>query len=295
MNSSTRYHTTTGHFGIGFRRGWSEWQRDLDSWASWAQSNGFACVDIGNDADQILSTPALQGLPVGSVDLAEWKGMISANPETRTAAVDRNAAYIRACAARGVSRYFVVMLPEDPSAPPRDAFGWMVDSYRRLVPVLEECGGRVVIEGWPGPGAQCCNPEGLRALFGECPSPAMGINYDPSHLIRMGIDPIRFLEEFVGRVGHVHGKDTEIFQEAVYEVGWSLPPLERESHGFGGTYWRYTLPGHGTMRWTRAFEILEAEGYDGFVSIELEDERFNGTPEGEQKGLILSRDYLAGC
>ena len=34
-------------------------------------------------------------------------------------------------------------------------------------------------------------------------------------------------------------------------------------------------------------------GYQGMVSIELEDENFNGSEAGEKRGLIVSRDYLA--
>ena len=67
----------------------------------------------------------------------------------------------------------------------------MVDSLNALSLALEAAGGRLVIEGWPGPGALCCTPETYRATFRECPSPAIGVNYDPSHLLRMGIDPIR--------------------------------------------------------------------------------------------------------
>ena len=49
------------------------------------------------------------------------------------------------------------------------------------------------------------------------------------------------------------------------------------------------------MRWTEAFRILTEAGYTGGVSIELEDENFNGTDEGEKQGLILSQQFLAGC
>jgi sugar phosphate isomerase/epimerase len=171
----------------------------------------------------------------------------------------------------------------------------MVDSYGRLAPTLEECGGRIVIEGWPGPGALCCTPETIRALLEEIDSPAMGINYDPSHLIRMGIDPLWMLSEFAGRVGHIHGKDTEILAERQYELGTEQPPTFAEPIGFGGGHWRYTIPGHGQMRWTKALQILAEAGYDGMVSIELEDADFNGSEEGEKLGLLLGKRFLEGC
>ena len=39
--------------------------------------------------------------------------------------------------------------------------------------------------------------------------------------------------------------------------------------------------------------MLKAAGYDGAISIELEDENFNGTEEGEKRGFLASRDFLA--
>jgi len=286
--------TATGDFGIGFRRGWSAWQRDLDHVILWANANTFAAVDLGNDADVAGPRVIAAGGRIGSVDLPECKGMISADPATRNAAVAKNTAYIECCAGFGALVHFAVMLPEDPGKAPDENFRFMVESFRKLAPAMERANAKLVIEGWPGPGALCCNPEGCRAFFHECPSPAMGLNYDPSHLIRMGIDPIRFLREFSSRVYHVHGKDTEIIPEAVYEFGLSLPPILAKGHGFGSTFWRYTIPGHGMTRWGEAFRILVAAGYSGLVSIELEDEEFNGTEEGEKRGLILSRDFLQG-
>ena len=66
-------------------------------------------------------------------------------------------------------------------------------------------------------------------------------------------------------------------------------------HDFGGICWRYTIPGHGCARWTEAFSILERAGYKGGVSIELEDENFNGTAEGEKLALTLAGQFLAGA
>ncbi|HEX8234776.1 MAG TPA: hypothetical protein VF600_02380 [Abditibacteriaceae bacterium] len=61
----------------------------------------------------------------------------------------------------------------------------------------------------------------------------------------MGIDPIRFLKEFASRVGHVHGKDTEIINDDLYEYGWEQPATFKENPAFGTTAWRYTIPGQG--------------------------------------------------
>jgi len=288
--------TYTGQFPIGFRVGGSEWQRDLPTLIDWAKSSGFSRLDLKKDADSTASTVVDAGLQIGSVDLVAWKEMISVDPETRRKAVENQMAYIeKVCAITGPMRFFVVMLPEDPSLPAKQNFDLMVESYRQTAAVLERHGSQIVIEGWPGPGALACTPETVRALFQQIPSPAMGLNYDPSHLVRLGIDPMRFLEEFVGRVYHVHGKDTWVYENARYEYGIERRSAFDAGHDYGANIWRYTIPGRGLCDWTGVLARLQQAGYNGAVCIELEDECYNGTTEGEQRGLIESRDFLAGC
>lgn len=285
--------TRTGNFDLGFRRGWSDWQRDLSKALAWAKANELGVIDLGNDADGLASQVNAAGLRVGSADLKLWSGLIDADKAKLEESISVNADYISACAAEGVLNFFAVMLPADPSKSRADNFDLMVAGLKALAPHLEKHGAKLVVEGWPGPGALACTPEGYRAMVKAVPSPAIGINYDPSHLIRMGIDPIRFVEEFADRVFHVHGKDTEIITEAVYEYGTEQPATHAKGHGFGSTFWRYTIPGHGQMRWGRAFEILAKAGYQGAVCIELEDENFNGTEDGEKAGILAGARFLA--
>jgi sugar phosphate isomerase/epimerase len=285
--------TRTGKFGIGFRRG-GGWQGDLGALIDWARANDFACIDLGADVEAVQQVIAA-GLGVGSVDLPDWQGMIAKDPAQRKEAVARNAQSIEACAAAGAKNFFVVMLPEDPSAKRNKNFEYMVDSYAALTPTFAKCKVKFGIEGWPGAGALCCSPETIRRFFDEIGSDAAGMNFDPSHLIRMGIDPLRFLREFADRVTHVHGKDTEVFDDRVYELGTEQPAAFTESFGFGSGFWRYVIPGHGPTRWGEVFKILEGVGYKGYVSIELEDENFNGTEEGEKNGFVFSRRFLESC
>jgi len=287
--------TRTGGFPLGFRRGGSNWQKDLGGLIAWAKENDLEVIDLGKDGDHTAKPVVDAGLRVGSVDLPEWQGMISPDGAKRAEAVARNAEYVRACAACGPVNHFLVMLPEKPELPRAENYGYMIESLGELVPVLEEHDARLSIEGWPGPGALCCTPEALRALFKEYPSEAMGINYDPSHLIRMCIDPLRFLREFVGRVCHVHGKDTELLTENYYEFGIEQPPTFAQRIHFGSVTWRYTIPGHGIMRWTEALRILEANGYAGCVSIELEDANFYADAEAQQLGILQGVRFLQGA
>ena len=284
--------TRTGSFPIGFRRGRSTWQSDPETLAAWAAANEITVIDLGTDAPRSLPVFVDAGMRIGSIDLATVKPMVSPDKGKRAEAVAQNAEHISTC---GAANYFLAVLPEDPGLPRSENFGYMVESFGELMPVLEANNARLVIEGWPGPGALCCTPEGYRALFDELPSPAVGINYDPSHLIRQGIDPLRFLGEFGERVYHAHGKDTELLSENLYEYGNEQPPTFAQKIRFGSLHWRYTIPGQGCMRWSQAFGMLDALGYQGCVSIELEDANFNGTTQGEQFGILQGARFLAGC
>ena len=287
--------TRTGSFPIGFRRLWFEWHKDLPALIAWAKENQFGVIDLGGDAEESLPLLVKSGLRSGSVDLVEFKALLSPDAETRRKAVEKNVARIKACSAFGPVNFFTVMLPEKPELPREENCRYMVESYRQLAPALEATGSKIVIEGWPGPGALCCTPETYGAFFRECSSPAFGVNYDPSHLIRMGVDPLRFLREFTARVFHVHGKDTELFPEALYTYGTEQPATFGKDHGFGARHWRYTIPGHGIAPWTEIFGVLEKAGYKGAVSVELEDENFNAGSEKEKAGLIHSRNFLQGA
>lgn len=289
--------TTTGSFSIGFRRGWGDWQKNLANVISYAKGGGFEAIDVGAvdvaDVKQIVAA----GLRVGTVDLKAWTDLASADAGKRKAAAQLNTEYVKQVVAAGCKNFFVVVIPEDHAKARKDNFAYAVDGYGQLCNAIASTGAKLSIEGWPGGGPHysslACTPADYRAFLKEL-GPAAGVNFDPSHLIRMGCDPVRFLNEFASRVVHVHGKDTEILEDELYEHGNLQPATFAKGHGFGGHHWRYTLPGHGCARWTKLFAILNAVGYKGCVCVELEDERFNGTEAGEKRGLEASRDFLTG-
>ena len=287
--------TRTGQFPIGFRRGGGEWQKDLPKLCRWAREQGFEALDISRCTADDVRAVQQAGLRIGTVDLLDLRGLLSPDAAKRRDAVARNTDFMRNMAGAGAKLFFVVIVPEAPDRPRLENYKLAVESYAQLGAAAEKLGARILIEGYPGGGLLphlCCNPETCRALFKDAGAPALGINYDPSHLIRMGIDHLRFAEEFGARVGHVHAKDTELIGEAAYEYGLYQPSVFNKAHGYGSFVWRYTLPGHGCARWTRLFQILKSAGFGGIVSVELEDENFNGTEAGEKSGLLASLAFL---
>jgi sugar phosphate isomerase/epimerase len=290
--------TRTGQFRIGFRTGWSDWQKDRPALAAWGAQAGFELLDLGSETPDQVQAVRKSGLEVISVDLVDWSALLSVDPGKRQEAVARNAERIRAMAAIGVKVFFTVVIPEDVKKTPRENFKLAVESYGTLAEAAEQCGTMIVIEGWPGSYPYpnlCCNPETYRAMFQAVPSKGIGINFDPSHLIRLGIDHARFIDEFADRVGHVHGKDTEILTDNLYEIGLFHGSLNREPFFCGEFTWRYTIPGHGVTRWSHVFAALVRAGYRGGVCVEFEDASFNGTEAGEKQGLIASLQFLASA
>ena len=288
--------TRTGNFRIGFRIGGSPWQKDLPGLAAWATETGFELIDLGTVAPADVQTVQRAGVDVVSVDLHDWPALVSDDAGKRQAAIEANTAYMQQMAGLGVSVFFAVVIPEDPAKSGKENFDLAVKGFGALAGVAENLGTMIVLEGWPGGPPYpnlCCNPETYRAMLEEVGSQGLGINFDPSHLIRMGIDHVRFIDEFADRVGHVHGKDTEIITDKLYDIGLYQASIFTEPYFCGEFAWRYTIPGHGVTRWSYCLDVLAGAGFKGAVSVELEDSNYHGTDADEKIGLHSSLTYLA--
>jgi len=93
--------------------------------------------------------------------------------------------------------------------------------------------------------------------------PAIALNLDPSHFFWQGIDPLAVVPRLGDRIAFAHGKDTVVDIDRVALDG----VLDRDGA------WRYATVGHGhDLAWWRSFvEALAGVGYDGVVSVEVED------------------------
>jgi sugar phosphate isomerase/epimerase len=257
---------------------------------------GFDAIDLGEADEAQISALRTAGLRVGTCDVLSMGDLYSSDAAVRKDCVQRNTDYIKKLTGLGVDRLFTAVIAKDPAAPRKENYDLAVATLSELAPVAARHGAKIVIEGWPGMDPYypnlCCNPETYRQILKDVNSPGLGVNYDPSHLIRMGIDHIRFLEEFLPHVGHVHAKDTEIRTEALYEYGCQQASAFVPWTDFGESYWRYTIPGHGQARWVRIFELLAAAKWEGIVSVELEDDNFRGNEEAERLGFTNSLVFL---
>lgn len=283
---------------IGFRIPGKARDLPFDQLCQWAMESGFGSIDLATPDAGEVETARKAGLEIGTVDLPipPLRQMLSPDAEKQRSGLEAVLATVDQAADLGCSRIFFILLPEDLAQKRADSFAIWKETFPAVVRRAEERGVRLALEGWPGPAphypAIGCTPEMWRAMFAAIPSPAFGLNYDPSHLVRIGVDYRRALDEFGDRIVHVHGKDTDFDAERTYEHG-TLGPTFRKAPTFGESWWRYTIPGDGLVDWSRVVGRLEDLGFEGVISVELEDYRYHNTWEREADGLRRSQRHLA--
>jgi sugar phosphate isomerase/epimerase len=280
---------------IGFRIPGRARETSFEELCRWAVEHAFGSIDLSSADAERISTARSAGLEIGTVDLPGTGDLLSTDEAKQQAGVETCKKAIAVAAEQGCNRMFCVFVG-DQSRKRADHFSVWKETFPAVAAFAEERGVRIAMEGWPGPGpsypALGCTPEMWRAMFAAVPSQAFGLNYDPSHLVRIGVDYRRALDEFGDRVIHVHGKDTDFDQERLYEHG-NLGPTFRKPVGFSESWWRYTIPGEGLVDWCRVIGRLEDFGFNGVVSVELEDYRYNDTWELQADGLARSQKHLA--
>jgi sugar phosphate isomerase/epimerase len=270
----------------------------IEGVAKWASSIGLDVVDVPKYDEEVKSILTNYGLEVGTIDGVGAVGstkLLSKNDSDRHEAVKALKKQISDISDLDGKTIFICLVPEDINQSRSDSFAIWKETFPELVKQAEESNVYFALEGWPGPAPQYptigCTPEMWRAMCEAIPSKHFGINYDPSHLVRLGIDYLRVLDEFGERITYCHGKDTELLPEELYESG-TLPATFGAHYGFSEGSWRYTIPGQGTVDWGKVALRLERIGYEGNIGIELEDHRFWGTLEAEQKGIKKAKEHL---
>jgi sugar phosphate isomerase/epimerase len=126
----------------------------------------------------------------------------------------------------------------------------------------------------------------LRDAIGEL----VGVNFDPSHALWMGGDPLRTIRELRGAIYHVHAKDTRIDpHNTALNTLLETKPSDRVAE----RAWNYVTLGYGHSEiWWRDFVIqLKQSGYDDVLSIEHED--YSLTPiVGVRRSVELLKNVI---
>lgn len=119
------------------------------------------------------------------------------------------------------------------------------------------------------PGFCVYNPESLLKLRAAV-GPEIGANFDPSHLIWQGIEPVAAIRALKGAIFHFHAKDTKVdkYNTAVNGV-LDVKPYSDEIN----RSWVFRSVGYGNDEtyWKDIISNLRMIGYDYAISIEHED------------------------
>ncbi|MCX6560031.1 MAG: sugar phosphate isomerase/epimerase [Candidatus Aminicenantes bacterium] len=123
--------------------------------------------------------------------------------------------------------------------------------------------------------------ERLLAKFAR--RPALGFNFDPSHLLWQGLQPHLFIREFPDWIYHVHMKDASITLDGKAGILGSHLPFGDLRRG-----WNFRSLGHGDVEFEEIIRELNSIGYKGPLSVEWED---NGMEReyGAQESLAFVR------
>jgi sugar phosphate isomerase/epimerase len=221
----------------------------------WAPAHITPDADADMRRDVIASCKRL-GLSIPAV--GAHIGMVSADPESRTAAI----AYVNGCTdlARDLGSPIIHVLsgPIDRGVDRMEAWGWFRTAVEETTNYATQRGIALGIEAIAG---HLFNKvDDYHAMTRDLPGVPFKVNFDPSHIEVQGENPRRVVDELADRVIHVHLKDGKgRFPD------FEFPPL-----------------GVGTIDFAQFVNGLRAAGYDGALSVEYEAQVFGYNLSEEQ-------------
>lgn len=155
----------------------------------------------------------------------------------------------------------------------KDMLGYQWDDvaipyWKELVKKATECGvEKIALENFSS--QLVYNPQTLFRLR-DAVGPIVGLNLDPSHLLWMGADPIASARALGDAIHHVHGKDVRL-ERGVVDINGVIET--QEVADVATRAWNYVAVGcgHDLQWWKEFFSVVKMMGYDGPVSLEMED------------------------
>jgi len=255
----------------------------LSEIADWAIKNGFEFLEVGPHvpADKNLFRKVMNDTGIHIIGLIFCRNFQEKNEEIRRKLREELKRRVDLACELGLE-FMTISTGVDESK----SFEENVQFFKEFItPILGKCedhGVKIAIENCPGTGNIATSPHRWERIFEAVGSKNLGLCYDPSHLIRLFIDPYKPIRKFADRIFYIHAKDTEIDQERLSWIGIVEPR----------GWWRYRLPGYGLIDWNRFILTLKEAGFNGYISIEHEDPVWHGSEERIKEGLLLAKNYL---
>lgn len=160
-----------------------------------------------------------------------------------------------------------------------------------LIPYWREAGAfakahnvRVAFEMHPG---FCVYNPATMLRIREAVGDVLGANFDPSHLIWQGIDPVAAIRKLGDAIYHVHAKDTKLDQYNIATDG-VLDTKHYSDEIHRSWVFRSVGYGNGEQYWRDLISNLRLVGYDRVLSIEHEDSLMS-IDEGLKKAIDFLR------
>lgn len=239
-------------------------------------------------AENVLGTVADHGLEISA--LAYYENNLHPDPDRRKQIRDHLEKVIDAAELLGVP-YVGTFIGRDWTRPVSENLTEGERIFPELVSYASDHGVRLIIEncvmeGWHPdgyPGNLAYSPELWEWMFGL----DLYLNWDPSHLTWIGVDPVRTIAPYIDRIAHAQAKDIQILDRAVDRYGFFGKTRGRTDPWDTG-WWRYRVPGRGQVDWTAIVDELYSCGYTGTLSVEHEDPVWGGSPEKVREGLDIA-------
>jgi sugar phosphate isomerase/epimerase len=144
-------------------------------------------------------------------------------------------------------------------------FELFAKKFDPILDVFAECGVQFALEVHPSEIAFDL-VTAQRALAAVDRREEFGFNFDPSHFIWQGIDPVEFIRAFPDRIYHVHIKD------AVVKLNGRASILGSHlTFGDPRRAWDFRSPGRGAADFEDIIRALNQIKYAGPLSVEWED------------------------
>ncbi len=269
-----------------------------------ARAQGFNNMILGSSPRSTLDARSITDQQIQSIkDTLQKAGMnVSAFQVTQnhidpdlTKRARENEYFIKAIELAGKMGvpYIGTASGKDPAKPFQQQVDEIVRVYNeKYFAACQRNHVRILWEPWPDGPNIATSPVGYDALFKRFGDSPVGLQYDPSHLVRQFMDPIQTARDFVDKIYDVHLKDTEILWPVVRAGG--ITPVN------GASWWRYRIPGMGSINWREFFTVLQDVAYTGAMSIEQEDPLYGGEDnhgpdfsENFKVGFIMAKRYLS--
>ncbi|HZZ27510.1 MAG TPA: sugar phosphate isomerase/epimerase [Pirellulales bacterium] len=161
--------------------------------------------------------------------------------------------------------HLLYSFPPTPSAMIDDGFQQFAQRWNPILDVFAECGVRFALEVHPTEIAFDIYTA-QRALQAIGKREEFGFNFDPSHLLWQGIDPVEFIRAFPDRIYHVHVKDAITLLDGRTGILGSHLNFGDPRRG-----WEFRSPGRGAVNFEEIIRALNQAGYNGPLSVEWED------------------------